>query len=35
MSLTEEKVKEVLGQVIDPALEHDIVSWRIFSPREV
>ena len=35
MSLSEDKVKEVLGQVIDPALEHDIVSWRIFKSAEI
>jgi len=35
MTLTEAKVKEVLGTVIDPALEHDIVSWRIFRSCEV
>ena len=35
MSMTEEKVKEVLGRVIDPALEHDIVSWRIFRAAEI
>jgi len=35
MSLTEAKVKEVLGTVIDPALEHDIVSWRIYDRCEL
>jgi ATP-binding protein involved in chromosome partitioning len=35
MSVTEEKVREALGQVIDPALEHDIVSWRIYRSCEI
>ena len=35
MSLTEAKVKEVLGGVIDPALGHDIVSYRIYKSCEI
>jgi len=35
MSFTEERVKEILSQVIDPALEHDIVSWRIYRSAEI
>jgi len=35
MSLTEARVKEILAGVIDPALEHDIVSWRIYRGCEV
>jgi len=35
MSITEPKVREVLSTVIDPALEHDLVSWRIFRSAEV
>ena len=33
--MTEERVKEVLSTVVDPALEHDIVSWRIFRSAEI
>ncbi len=33
--IDEAKVREVLTGVIDPALEHDIVSWRIFKGCEV
>ena len=35
MSLTEARVKEVLGGVIDPALGHDIVSWRLYRACEI
>lgn len=33
--LTPDKVKKVLEDVVDPALEHDIVSYRIFKKAEV
>jgi ATP-binding protein involved in chromosome partitioning len=33
--MTEARVKEVLATVIDPAFEHDIVSWRIFKGAEI
>jgi ATP-binding protein involved in chromosome partitioning len=33
--MTEAKVREALSAVIDPALEHDIVSWRVFRACEV
>jgi ATP-binding protein involved in chromosome partitioning len=33
--ITEAKVKELLATVIDPALEHDIVSWRVLRGVEV
>ena len=33
--MNETKVKELLATVIDPALEHDIVSWRVFRSCEV
>jgi ATP-binding protein involved in chromosome partitioning len=35
MSLTEARAKELLSTVIDPALEHDIVSYRILRGVEV
>jgi hypothetical protein len=35
MSLTEARVREVLSQVADPALDHDIVAWRIFRACEI
>jgi ATP-binding protein involved in chromosome partitioning len=35
MSLTEARAKEILATVIDPALEHDIVSYRILRGVEV
>jgi ATP-binding protein involved in chromosome partitioning len=34
-TLTENAVKDVLSTVIDPALEHDIVSYRIFKSAEI
>jgi ATP-binding protein involved in chromosome partitioning len=34
MAITEPQVKEALGKVIDPMLEHDIVSWRIYRTAE-
>ncbi len=33
--LDESALKQALGKVIDPVLEHDIVSWRIFSGLEI
>jgi ATP-binding protein involved in chromosome partitioning len=33
--MTEAKVRDALAAVIDPALEHDIVSWRVFRSCEV
>jgi ATP-binding protein involved in chromosome partitioning len=35
MSFTEERVKEVLGAVKDPALDADIVAWRIYRNSEI
>jgi ATP-binding protein involved in chromosome partitioning len=35
MSLTPEKVKEILTSVIDPGIDKDIVSYRIFKSAEV
>jgi ATP-binding protein involved in chromosome partitioning len=35
MSLNEERVREVLSAVIDPALEHDIVSYRVYKSCEI
>jgi ATP-binding protein involved in chromosome partitioning len=33
--MNEDKIREALSQVIDPALEHDIVSWRIVRSIEI
>ena len=35
MSLSESGVKEILSKVVDPALDHDIVSWRILRGVEI
>jgi len=35
MAITETQVREALGKVIDPALEHDIVSYRILNRIEI
>ena len=35
MPITEAQVKDALAKVIDPAFEHDIVSWRILRSVEV
>src|SRR5687768_8221917 len=35
MSLTEAKVKDVLSSVIDPALGHDIVGFRVYQSCEI
>ncbi len=35
MTMNDAKVREVLSTVIDPALEHDLVSWRIFRSAEI
>jgi ATP-binding protein involved in chromosome partitioning len=35
MPITETQVKEALAKVVDPLLEHDIVSWRILRAIEV
>jgi ATP-binding protein involved in chromosome partitioning len=35
MAITENSIREALGKVQDPMLEHDLVSWRIFRAAEV
>jgi ATP-binding protein involved in chromosome partitioning len=35
MPITEAQIKEALAKVVDPLLEHDIVSWRILRAIEV
>jgi ATP-binding protein involved in chromosome partitioning len=35
MSISEPQVREALGTVIDPALEHDIISWRLVRAIEI
>ncbi len=35
MSFTEARVREVLSAVMDPALDHDLVSWRIYRSAEI
>jgi ATP-binding protein involved in chromosome partitioning len=35
MSFTEDKVRDTLSTVLDPALDHDIVGWRIYKGCEI